>query len=137
MTGGSGVMATLGWLTRFARSEDGSVTVEAVLWLPVFFGLLVMITDASLAFYGRGEAYRVLQNGNRAFATGRLDSPAATKRWIESTMETVAPNASVETKVNADRTIVVSRMSIPVSDLSLFNMFEGFDMVVQSEHYVE
>ena len=131
------MVATLGWLGRFARREDGGVSVGAMFWLPVFFGLLVMITHALLAFYGRGEAYRVLQNGNRAFATGRLDSPDATKLWIEKTMRTVASNASVETRVNADRTIVVSRMSIPVSDLSPFSMFEGFDMVVQSEHHIE
>ena len=131
--------ARLSWRAmRFVRDESGSATIESLLWLTVFFGLLILASDASLAFYGKAQALRIMQNGNRAFALGRLATTAATESWIETQFDALSPNAAATTTVNNG--LVSTTMAIPASELVLFqslNVARGWTITVRSQHFIE
>ena len=56
------VIAGLG---RFKRDKTGSATIEAVLWLPLFFAAFGLMTDAAMVFNGHSRVMRVIQDANR------------------------------------------------------------------------
>ncbi len=121
---------------RFLRSEDGSATIESLIWFLAFFGFLGLVTDASMAFFGRAQAFRILQDGNRAYATGRLTSMDALETWIDAAIAPVSAEATVTSEVSNG--IVRSQLNMPLSSLELFGMIPGSGTVtVVSSHYVE
>jgi len=123
---------------KFGNDEDGSTTIEAVLWIPMFAFLTVMIADASFIFYGRAQAMRLIQDGNRAYSVGRLENAAATSTYIATLLSELSPNAMVTTTVSGG--IVTSSASIPVDDLVAFGSIpslNGFTTIVRSQHYLE
>lgn len=126
----------LGRWERFLRSEDGSATVESLIWLLAFFSFLALATDASMAFFGRAQAFRILQDGNRAYATGRLTSMDELEAWIAVAIAPVALGATATSEVNNG--IVRSRLDLPLSSLELFGLIPGDGtVIVRSAHYVE
>ena len=60
MVSGRGSADRRGWLSRFRRDEEGSATIEAVLWIPMFMFLTVLIADTSFIFFGRAQAMRLI-----------------------------------------------------------------------------
>jgi Flp pilus assembly protein TadG len=125
--------------TRFARDEEGAVTVEAVLWIPLFFFLLILITNSALAFYARGEAFRIVQNGNRAYSAHTLASKEAVEAWIEGAF-TRTQNDDAVTTISADKTIVTTQLTFPIRDVIAFNSLSlpiSWTLTVRSQHYVE
>lgn len=122
-------------LARFRRDQGGSATIESVIWMTAFFGLIILVSDASLAFFGKAEAFRAVQDGNRAYAVGRLTTPGAVKAWIEAEMEPIAPNAVATTTVSGG--LVSSSLAMPASDLLLFGSLDAVSITVRSQHYVE
>lgn len=128
---------------RFVRTEDGSVTVEAVLWFPMFIWLMMIIADASLAFFAKAEAFRIIQDGNRAFSTkaiASVDTVDEVEAYILGEFGDYSKDATAVTETVSGGTIVRTRLSIPVEDVVLFNTMgvpRGWRMSVQSQHYVE
>lgn len=131
----------LGRLRRFARDEGGTVTVEAVLWLPFFFSLLMIITDVSLAFYGKAQAFRVVQDVNRAVSVGRIATASSAKTILLNAVKELSPNAAADVVKNDQTVTTVVRM--PSSDLVLFlgtvisYRFTGLTVTVGAQHYLE
>nr|WP_280922876.1 hypothetical protein [Rubellimicrobium aerolatum] len=114
------------------------MTIEACLWIPLFFWLLTLICDASLVFQGKAQALRALEDGNRARAVHRLATEAETRAWIEARFDPVSPNAVARTTV-ADG-IVTSTLAIPVLDLVSFNRLHaasGWSITVRAAQFVE
>lgn len=129
-----------GFAGRFARDERGAVSVEAVLWIPFFFVLLMLITDASLAFFSKAQAFRVIEAGNRAFSIKNLTSTAATELWIENEFKPLSRNVNAITTVDKARGIVFTTLEYPARDVSLFgslNVLKGWKITVRSQQYVE
>lgn len=125
-------------LCRWMRGQDGSVSVEAALWLPIFMGLILLVTNTSLVFYGQSQAMRVVQDANRAFSTGRLATEAEVQDFI---IERLAPLTSapiVETVVHQG--VIYTTAQLPVEDLAhigRLNMFSGYHVNVASQFFVE
>lgn len=123
---------------NFRRDEDGSATIEAVLWLPVFFILFCAVVDVSFVFHKQAEAYRVVQDANRAFSVGRIASTADTEDFIETMVQHLSPGAAATTSVSNG--IILSQLSLPVEDLDatgFFSWLTGYNVVVASEHFLE
>jgi hypothetical protein len=126
------------WFGAFACEEDGAVTVEAVLWIPFFFAVLMLITDVSLSFYARGQAFRIIQDGNRALSVRRFSEPEETEAWIADTYEPLSSGAEVDAVVSGG--VVTTTMTIPLAEVQLFNTLSAFtdgSMSVTAEHYLE
>ena len=124
---------------RFAQDQDGAITVEAVLWIPFFFLVLILITNAALAFYARGEAFRIVQNGNRAFSAHAIASKEAVETWVEGAFAR-STNDDAVTTISSDKTIVTTQLSFPLRDVIAFNTLSlpsSWKITVSSQHYVE
>ena len=126
----------VGYFKRFRRDERGSATIEAVLWLPLFVIFFVMIADVSLVFFRQTEVLRVVQDGNRALSVGRL--AGAAEQFVKDRIAPMTTRAQVTTTV--DSGVIDTRALVPVEDLvavGMFNFLNGYDIAVQSSHYVE
>lgn len=135
---------------RFLRENDGAITVEAVLWVPVYLVFFALITDVSMMFHGYSKALRIAQDTNRHASTGFLKSAQDTATQEETKLEALAkanldlfaPTATVTTILDtADTTPhVITNISIPSSDLQvigLFSVFANINIQVSSVHLLE
>lgn len=96
------------WLSRFGRDEDGGVMIEAILWLPVFLSIFVIIADASVLFMNQARIKRIMQDGNRQMATGVIGDCDEMRTWLETNVRTLAPTATAacDEDVNVSTTTV-------------------------------
>ncbi len=63
----------------FLRDEKGAVTIEFVLWVPIFVGLFVLVTDASIIYLTHSEMWSVARDTTRRMTTGPSPDRG---RWI-------------------------------------------------------
>jgi hypothetical protein len=111
-----------------------------VLWLPFIFFLLMLITDASLAFFSKAQAFRTIETGNRAFATSLLATTDDTASWIEDEFAYLSPSAEAATATNVSEGLVSSSLQYPASEVVLFNtlnVLSGWEITVTAQQYVE
>jgi len=64
-------------LARVHRDENGAVSVEFVIWLPVLMAVGLMIADASAAFTTQASMWRTAGDLARGLATGRISAAQA------------------------------------------------------------
>ena len=68
----------------FLRDEKGAVTIEFVLWVPIFVGLFVFVTDASIVYLTHSEMWSVARDTTRRMTTGQITSRAQAADWAAS-----------------------------------------------------
>jgi Flp pilus assembly protein TadG len=61
----------------FTRETRGSVTVEFVMWVPVFCGLLMLFADTSLTYMNQSNFWNVSRETARIVARHGFDTQAA------------------------------------------------------------
>ena len=61
-------------MRRFFRDEDGSYTIEFVIWIPIFAILLAIVMNLSMVFYYESQMLRVAQDATRAYSMGRFEN---------------------------------------------------------------
>ena len=126
------------WLKNFKDDESGSATIESLLWVPLFVYLLVLITDVSLAFYGKAQALRILQDGNRALSVRRLDDAPAARQYILGLLAEYSTNAQVTTTITDG--VITSTAMLPVRDLMAIGSIPGFSQTainISAQHFLE
>ena len=125
-------------LRRRAADEDGSATIEAVLWLPFFILLFIMIADAAMIFANQSRIHRMVQDGNRNYVVGALANCDALETWLEDVTQKLAPSASATCSIASN--VVTSTVSIPSGELDLSGatgVFGGITIEVQAQHLLE
>lgn len=125
-------------LRRFYKKDDGTATVEAVLWLPIFFALFGLMTDAAMIFNGHSRVLRIVQDANRNLSVGRFETEVETQDWIIAQLAQISPNADVVTQTNAG--IATTTAFIPATDLEVLGMFGALNSVtlaVTSQQFIE
>lgn len=121
------------WGRRFAKAEDGAVTVEGVLWVPVFFALLALIVDTSMLFTSQDRMLRAVHDANRAYATGRLASIDAASSFIRDSLGGIGENASVSgSVVDGLVRLQVSIPAVSVTPIGLVRVFASENLTVDS-----
>ena len=60
----------------FLRDEKGAVTIEFVLWVPIFVGLFVLVTDANIIYLTHSEMWSVARDTTRRMTTGQITTRA-------------------------------------------------------------
>lgn len=125
-------------IANFRRSEDGAFTIEAVLWMPIFVALLVLIADASMLFGRKADVLRVIQDANRAMSIGRLREVADAEEYVTDRIGSFAPNAEIAITIldGVVRTVV----TIPAGDLTSGvsgGVFNALTVRVSAEHMLE
>jgi Flp pilus assembly protein TadG len=125
-------------LRIFAGSEDGSATVEAVLWIPIFLFFTFFVLDASMMYNAQSRALRMVHDTNRALAVGRILTEAEAEAQLRTRIAAISPSAIVDTAIVGG--IVQSTVRMPVSEISLFNAFDafsGFSVTASSQQLLE
>ena len=56
----------------FLGDEKGAVTIEFVLWVPIFIGLFVFVTDASIIYLTHSEMWSVARDTTRRMTTAEI-----------------------------------------------------------------
>ena len=123
---------------RTWKDEDGAQTVEAVIWLPVFIMFLVLVIDVSTVFNRQSEILRIVQDANRSYATGRIQTTAETESFIAQAIGTLAENSTITTTLIDG--IISTRLSIPADKLMPINSFPIFrekNVVVSNQQLAE
>jgi len=110
-------------LTAFGRCENGSMTIEAMLWIPFFFTMLLMMVQGTMIFTAKTTALRVTQDANRAFAVGRITSTADTQAYVSAHLAMLSPHATVTTTLINNR--ITTTVAMPTAELSGFAVFPG------------
>jgi Flp pilus assembly protein TadG len=125
-------------LGRFLRRQDGTASVEAVLWMPIFVALFGFIVDTSLIFYGQSKVLRVLQDGNRNLSIGRLADEASTETYITNELAALNVTANVKSKITAG--VVRTDVTFPAAQLQALGFFTallGLTISISAEHMIE
>lgn len=123
---------------RFGRSEDGSSSIEAVIWLPLFFFLIIFVLDASMMFNAQSRALRVVQDTNRALAVGQIASAAEAETILRERMAAIAPSAVVHATITGN--IAMTSVAMPIGEISMFDTFErfaSFEVTASSQQLIE
>ena len=120
------------------QHEHGSISVDAVIWIPIYAVMTSLIMDVALMLDGQARATRILQDSNRLISTGFLDSASEVRDEAEERLDHISPNATVETSVNGD--VVTTVAVIPASDLDAIGFLYSFaevDITVSATHLIE
>lgn len=133
----------LGALRRFSRSDEGTSTVEAVLWIPMFVVMFVLIADASLLFNSQAQMLRIVQDANRAYSTGQLLTTDDVEAWVLDQVQPTSLAALVDSAIDTSEVpagVIQTVLTIPASDLDAVGIVTSlvdFRMRVAAKHYVE
>ena len=134
----SNTSSPMSHLARLRSKEDGTATMEFVLWLPIMAFLFAIVADTAMIFGGQAQVLRVVQDANRAMSIGRVRTIDATQGLILSGIANIAPNATVVTTVSGG--LISSTVMIPVTDLTatgLVDSFTDFEVAVYAQHLAE
>ena len=104
----------------------------------MFMGVVLLITNTSLVFYGQSQAMQVVQDGNRAFSVGRLQTVEETETYITERLAHLTEEPVVETVLHEG--VVYTTVQLPVQDLAHIGnleMFSNYNVHVGSQMYVE
>ncbi len=123
---------------RYFRREDGSVTVEAVLWVPFFLIFMTFIADVALILNGQAKAQRIVQDANRSYSLGFFDDTTEVEDFIEAQLTNIAANATAETQeVDGVVRTAVSMSSIDMISVGLVSRITNVDLSFASFHSME
>lgn len=108
---------------NYARSEDGSATVEFVLWVPVFVLILGLVVDVCFFFLAQSRLYDVTADATRRWALGDIATQADAEAFVENNAGfNGATPVATGTASGGQKTIVAT---IPASGVTLFGIL-GF-----------
>lgn len=102
----------------FRRKEDGGVTIEFVLWMPVLVAFLFFATDVTLAFMRQSHMWQVSRDTARIVSRYGMDElQAEAYAAAQGTIGGVVP--TVDVTVTATEVSVL--MTMPATSISPFN----------------
>ncbi len=130
--------SVFGKLKSWFAHEDGSATIESVLWMPFFVALFTLIVDGTLIFNNHSNVLRVVHDANRAFSVGRLESGAETEAFIKKNAYHISRNIDVSTVVVDG--VIATRVEIPAADMDMTGLFTGIaaaTLTINAQHYLE
>ena len=111
-------------LTDFLRKEDGSFTIEAVIWMPVFALLLALLADTSLIFGDEASVMKVVQDTNRSLSVGHFQTMADAETYLQNQIAPISPNATVTMSITNG--IITTIVAMPTSDLTATGLVSAF-----------
>ena len=125
-------------IKSFKRCEDGSFTIEAVIWMPIFVILLAIIVNVTMMFFYKSQMLRVAQDATRAYSLGRFTQQEASD-YIKSQLNFPGLTFTVGTADSG--TIIETVVTTNAAALMPFNVlkgpFEEVDIGIASQYIIE
>lgn len=125
-------------IRRFTGRDDGTATVEAVLWFPIFILIFGLMVDAAMIFHGQAKVLRVIQDGNRNYSIGRLTTNEETQTYVQQTLAGIDIEATVTTTNVAG--VATTTVRVPAAQLQIlgyFSALQSLEIEVSSDHMLE
>jgi len=122
-----------------ASDEDGSATIEAVIWFPIFVGFFLMVADVALIFHGQAQMLRIAQDANRLYSVGRLTSEAATQAYIVDRLAGMGKPSTATTVLTSDD-VITTTVRVRTGDIDavgVLEMLTDIELTVTSQHVKE
>ncbi len=105
----------------FLGDEKGAVTIEFVLWVPVFVGLLVFVTDASVIYLTHSEMWSVARDTTRRMTTGEITTDAEARDYAAAHLFLGERTYVIDTgPVSADMNVTIA---IGLDGAAIFGFF--------------
>jgi len=109
-------------ISELLADEQGAMTVDFVVWLPLFVSLLVIVTDASILYLTQTEMWNVARDTVRRMTTGQVATMNDAECWAQTELtQTSHLVYNVETTSTKDFNSV--RITVPLNDASTFGYF--------------
>jgi Flp pilus assembly protein TadG len=109
-----------GRLKRLLRSQAGTVTVEFVIWMPVFVAIIAITSDAAKLYLTQADMHNVARDTARRLATGELTNPTAAQDYAKSQM--LYSSLTYTYHITQDGTDDTVEISVPVSQACVFGL---------------
>ena len=93
-------------MRRFFRDENGSYTLEFVIWMPIFAILLAIVMNLSMVFYYESQMLRVTQDATRAYSLGRFIAPTEAEKQLLAEQYIQANLSFINAPLNIEVTLV-------------------------------
>lgn len=131
---------------RFSRRDDGTATVEAVLWFPIFVLIFGLMVDTAMVFHGQTKVLRVVQDGNRKLSVGyfnpktgeTLTAEQKASAYIEDVLAGLDIKADATTQTVAGVAFTnVEVAAVQFQLLGFFSALTSLKLNVASEHMIE
>lgn len=126
-------------ILRFLRRQDGGPTVETVLWFPLIIVIFGLMVDTAMIFHGQAKILRVIQDGNRTLAVGRLADTEATQVFIEDALDDIHITATALTTISGGG-VASTTVTVGVGQLQAIGFFSAFSALsinVTAEQMIE
>lgn len=124
--------------SAFFRQENGTATVEFVIWLPVVMLVFAIIVDVSMVLGGEAQALRVVQDANRGLSVGYFQTIDAAKAFVLTQVEPLSSNATID--ITVTNGVINSRLTMPAADLMSTGFYDNLlniDVTVVAEFLSE
>ena len=120
------------------RDESGTLSVESVLWLPIYILFFALIADVSMVFHNQTKAMRIVQDANRLASRGILEDAASVRETVEARVRTISANAEVTSAFGVDT--VATTVVMPARDMTMIGLvgaLSTLNVTISSMHLVE
>lgn len=127
-------------VTAFLRADAGAITVEGVLWLPIYGFFFALIADTSLMMNGQAQAQRVIQDINRLASTGFYVNEEEVEARGEAVLAHLSANADVTATIDTANGTISTIATLPAADLmaiGLISKFTSLTVTVSAQHVIE
>jgi Flp pilus assembly protein TadG len=110
-------------LANFGREQRGSITVEFVIWIPVFLIIMAFMADGCLLYLMQADMWSVARDTARRMTTGQMNATAA-HDYAASQMMYPGKHYTINASVIGTDDVV--EISIPVKDASVFGVLAAY-----------
>lgn len=105
-------------LRAFLCEEQGAVTIEFILWMPIVVALLVTAIDGTMLYVTHTEMWNVSRDTARRMVTGKIRTVEEAEAYAVNAMSLRELPYGVFAYYDADN-VVEFRMAISFSDISI------------------
>ena len=109
-------------ISTFLGDETGAVTIEFILWVPIFVGLLIFVTDASIIYLTHSEMWSVARDTTRRMTTGEITSKAEARDYAAAHLF-LGSRTSVIDPTNPALADLNVTIAIGLGDAAVFGFF--------------
>ena len=104
----------------FLRDEKGAVTIEFVLWVPIFVGLLVLVTDASIIYLTHSEMWNVARDTTRRMTPEEITTTAEARDYAAAHLFLGARTYVIDPDFGGDMNVTIA---IGLDEAAIFGFF--------------
>ena len=107
-------------LSGFRKDEDGAVSVEFVLWLPVFLAVMVLIVDTTLVYSAEARLWDAARDATRQLSLYQLSEDEVEDYVRENA---IGLNGTLTVTASDTGPDVWVQITMPMSDVAVFDVF--------------